>query len=367
MKNQQTTDTRDDRIRLLNGILTRYELSLPFNAESLLMALEELDNPYDLITFLKEMEVRIAAEYGNQVAIRVMPEISSLHAQLERPSLADLSYRQLEDVLKNAQTTHKLPAQEIIYCQAAPDMQSMLEYIREISPTLTKKLKQLNRKSVADINALFVEPQQTIHDYGDAVFTDRDEHSIWKIRFLRTLAQTCYMTYIRKGKLQLAKSGKGWLELDDFTKANSLFKVWCEDADWGFWHNWNWFKEIADCLHFEQLMLYQVILAMDKHCGKIEVSKLDTACATLCGIDNEPDEYGTAPFRFKSYFIVLRPLIYMGLAVHDQKPDKSEYDLPKDVLLTNYGKWQLNTAIREEWSWIKARSICPDCQKVHAP
>ena len=121
-----TEPTRDDRIRQLNDILARYELSLPFNAEALFIALEELDNPYDLITFLKDMEFRIAAEYGNQVAVRVMPEISSLHAQLERPALADLSYRQLEDVLKNAQTIYKFPAQEITYCQAAPDMQSML-------------------------------------------------------------------------------------------------------------------------------------------------------------------------------------------------------------------------------------------------
>jgi len=302
------------------------------------------------------MEFRIAAEYGNQVAVRVMPEISSLHAQLERPALADLSYRQLEDVLKNAQTIYKFPAQEITYCQAAPDMQSMLEYIRANSPTLTKKLKQLNRKSVAEINARFVDPQQTVHDYGDKVFTDRDEQEIWKLRFMRSLAQTCYMTYVRKGQLNLTKRGASWLKLDnDITKANSLFRAWCEDANWGFWHEW--YSEIADCLHFDQLMLYRVVLAMDLHYGKIEVSKLDTVCATLCGVINEPNEYGSPPFRYRSYFLVLRPFIYLGLAVHDQKPSKSEYDLPKDVFLTDYGKWQLNTAIREDWAWIKARSI----------
>lgn len=365
MKKQQpkAEDTHANWVNQLNDILARYELDLPFDANTLLTALEELDNPYDLITFLKEMELRIASAYGEQTAVRVMPEISAIHAQLSRLSLADLSYKQLEEVLKNSQTVRNLPVEDLPYCQASSDMQAMLEYVRENSPMLTKTLRQLNRKSVAAINDLFVEPQQTVHDYGKVVFTDRDEHSIWKLRFLRAFAQACYMTYVRKGLLRLAKRGAGWLELDDATKAQSMFRAWCEDADWAFWNNWD--SEIADCLHFEQLMLYQLILAMDMHYGQIEVSKLDMACATLCGVDNAPDGYGMEPFQFKSYFLVLKPLIYLGLAMPIQKPSKDQYDLPKNVALTDYGKWQLNTAIREEWSWVKARSICPDCQKVH--
>lgn len=364
MKKQQVTGSeRSDRIRLINDILARYELNLPFNAETLLTALEELDNPYDVITFFKDMELRIAAEYGSHVAVRVMPEISSLHAELERPSLAGLSYRQLEAVLKDARTIRKFPEQEITYCQAAPDLRAMLEYIRANPPTLTKKLKQLNRKSVAEINARFVEPQQTVHDYGDKVFTDRDEHEIWKLRFLRSLAQTCHMTFVRKGQLKLSRRGAGWLELDDATQANSLFREWCEVADWGFWHFWD--SDIAECLHFEQLMLYQAVLALDLYYGEVEVSKLDMICATVYGVVNDPDEYGMSPFLYKSYFLVLRPLMYLGMAVPGQKPGKEPYDLPKNVVLTDYGKWQLNTAIREEWSWVKARAICPDCHKAH--
>ncbi len=364
MKKQQTTEnTRIDRVRQLGDILARYELNLPFNAETLLVALEELDNPYDLILFLKEMELRIASEYGEQTAMHVMPEISAIHAQLSRPSLADLSYKQLEEILKNAQTIRKFPTKEISYCQAGPDMQAMLEYVGENTPALTKTLKQLNRKSVAVINDLFVEPQQTIHDYGKAVFIDRDEHNIWKLRFLRSLAQTCYMTYVRKGQLRLAKRGKEWITLDTPIKIRSLFRAWCEDADWSFWNDWD--SEIADCLHFEQLMLYQVILALDIHYGQIEVSKLDRVCATLCRVDSEPDEYGMEPLRYKSYFLVLKPLIYLGLAIPVQKLSKDQYDLPKNVALTDYGKWQLNTAIHKEWSWVKARSICSDCQKIH--
>ena len=113
-------------------------------------------------------------------------------------------------------------------------MEAMLQYVKEYHPALTKTLKQLNRKSVAEINAQFVEPQQTFHDYGTVVFTDRDEQNIWKLRFLRMLAQSCFMTYVRKGGLHITKRGDGWLELDAEHKDSITFSGLVRGCKMGF-------------------------------------------------------------------------------------------------------------------------------------
>ena len=100
-------------------------------------------------------------------------------------------------------------------------------------------------------------------------------------------------------------------------------------------------------------MIYQVILAMDSYYGKVSVEDLNSVCATILGIENTPDEYGMTPLRHISYYLMLRPLTYLGLVVHEKDSGAREYDEPKDVILTDLGRWLLNASIREEWAWIK--------------
>lgn len=329
----------------LGDIISRYELSLPITTEQLLADLDGLNNPHDLMKYFGFMHSWVAEEYGDAVAASAMPEIASLHSAMPRSNLGGLTYKELEAVLDDMQTITKLPTDELRSCYARADMVAFLKYIGENEPLLTKTLKQINRKSISEINALMTEPQQAVHDYGTVVFTDRDEHQFWHISFLRSLAQAEHMTYVRNHRLHLSKRGTGWLGLDAATQTESLFRSWCEVADWSFWNDY--YYDIVAVLQRQQPMLYQAILALDKRFGCVLVQSLDDICATLCGVDNSPDDYEHRPFSHVSYSLIVRPFIYFGLAtyVHPQK----DYMSKTDFTLTSFGVWMLNNAMREQW------------------
>lgn len=296
----------------LDDIISRYELDLPFTTADLLDTLEQLNNPRQVISFFGTMHKRIALDYGDHVAERVMPEISAVHSNIPRPILGGLTYKELETVLHNLRSSQPFPDKDVAKCQASKDMSAFLTYVRDTEPALTQKLKQINRKSVSDINALLVEPKNAVHDYGKAVFVDRDEHEFWKIRFLRSLAHSDHLVYTRNGRLHLSKRGAGWLKLDDRAKIESLYRSWCEAGDWSFWNEY--FKYIAEVLQYEQLTLFQAILALDRKYDFVDEKVLDNVCATLCALSNEPDQYGHRPLSYASRNLIGRPMEYFGLA-----------------------------------------------------
>ena len=345
-------------------VLERYEVRLPFEPQILVDAFVDLNSPHHLLPFLAQLHGWLARQYGEHVAARVMPELSAVHAQMIRSALGDLSYVQLEDSLKRAGLAHKFPRSKAIRSQAHQDMSAMLKYICTNNPKLTKTRRLLNYKSVADINSLFVEPQETVHKYSKATFVDRDEDSLWKLRFLRIMASSSHMTYVRNGSVHVTKNGRGWLEIDEADKVSSMCRIWCEDMDWGFWNPY-YAGELGEMLHFEQLVLYQAILTLDRIFGEINIEKLNDICSTICDIDNSPDEYGLKPLSHLPYMLVIRPFEYLGM-VEIEKSDAPSYHTPKSVALNDLGRWCLNTAINEEWSWTKARSACIDCGEAHS-
>lgn len=335
----------------LNDIISRYELTLPISTEQLLDELITLDNPYDVIQYFAKMHAWVAQHHSDAIAQGAMPKISLVHAAIPRPNLGGLSYKELESTLSDMNTDTKTPVDELGLCLARTDMVPFLEYIRDNNPTLTKTLRQINRKSIAEINALMAEPQQAVHDYGTVVFTDRDEREFWHIGFLRSLSQAEYMIYVRKNRLNLSKRGTAWLKLDGAAQTKSLFRIWCEVANWSYWSDY--FQDVSDLLRLEQHMIYQAMLTLDKKLGIIAPQSLDNICAVLCGADNSPREFGGRPFDHVSYNMIIRPFIYFGLAtyVHPQKDYLSKHD----IALTNLGRWLLKTAMRERWSPINKK------------
>lgn len=358
-----STTQREEFINQIEDVLLRYEVDLPFFATELYELFEALDNPYDTMQVFDQMHSNVAELYGDALSAKIMPELSAVHVKIPREPLGGLTYAQLETTLRNAKTIRRQPAGAANESQATTDMSCFLTYVRDNSPALTKTLKQLNRKSVSEINALLVEPKQVIYDYGTMVFTHRDEHQFWKINFLRSLAKSDHLVYVRNGRLHLSKRGAGWLEIDDAAKPETLFRSWCETADWAAWNDY--YEDIAEIVHFEQLMLYQVILALDETFNLVEEASLDNVCATLCGVVNETDEYGRKPFHYTSYLIVTQPLIYFGLAQYAHQQNEEQMLAPKDFTLTEFGTWMLQSAMQGEWSWVKARKVCPDCQRLH--
>lgn len=332
-------------VQQLEDILLRYELDTPISAEQLLLDLEILDNPYEVIRYFDSMHAWIAEHYGDEIARSVMPEISKVHAQISRPALGGLTFAQLQTVLDDMQVATEMPQDQLGACHARIDMATFLTYIRDNKPLLTKTWRQINRKSVSEINALMNEPQQAVHDYGKVVFTDRDEREFWHISFLRAFAQSEHMVYVRNNRLNLSKRGAGWLELDATVKTEALFRSWCEVADWSFWTDR--FYDVADALYAEQHMLYQAILALNKYHGNFSEQSLDDVCAALCGFSNEPNEYGHRPFSHVSYCLLIRPLVYFGFASYKQS--QKDFISKSDFTLTNLGQWMLKKAMRDQW------------------
>lgn len=336
---------RADYTHQLDDIFVRYELTTPISAEQLLTDLESLDNAHEVIYYFDMMHMWVAEKYGDEIAAHVMPEVSAVHARMPRSALGGLTYAQLQTVLDDMRIATDIPQGKLDMCLARIDMATFLAYVRDNKPLLTKKWRQINRKSVSEINALMTEPQQAVHDYGTAVFTDRDEHQFWHISFLRSLAQSEHIVYTRNNRLHLSKRGAGWLELDTAAQTTSLFRAWCEAGDWTFWNDYLY--DVADVLHSEQYMMYQAILALDAHNGQVNEQSLDDICAILCGTHNAPDSFGHRSFSRVSYGLLIRPLVYFGFAspIHDP----IDVFATKDFKLTTLGRWMLKKAMRDAW------------------
>ena len=103
-RQDQAEPDREDYLKQLIGIMSHYEINLPYSAEELLAALEELDNPHELMQYLDVLHQHIAKVYDGRTAAALIPELSAIHAQLPRPKLANLSYTDLEAVLRDTET-----------------------------------------------------------------------------------------------------------------------------------------------------------------------------------------------------------------------------------------------------------------------